>query len=84
MAAGMGKQSNTAQPCRMIPSSAKNINTHLVQDSWRNCLQKHSNQQLTQFFLKGISEGFRGGYGTQATSPKSSKRIYRMRYSTPM
>ena len=60
-----------AQPYRMIPSSA---NTPLVQDSWRHCLQEHPNQQLTQFFLKGISEGFRVGYGTQATSLKSSKR----------
>ena len=58
----------------MIPSSAKRINTPLVQDSWRHCLQEHPNQQLTQFFLKGISEGFRVGYGIQATSPKSSKR----------
>ena len=58
----------------MIPSSAKRINTPLVQDSWRHCLQEHPNQQLTQFFLKGISEGFRVGYRTQAASPKSSKR----------
>ena len=58
----------------MIPSSAKRINTPLVQDSWRHCLQEHPNQRLTQFFLKGISEGFRVGYGTRATNPKSSRR----------
>ena len=58
----------------MIPPSAMKITTPLVQNSWRLGLQEHPNQQLAQFFLNGISEGFRIGYGSDARSPRSSKR----------
>ena len=61
-------------PHQMIPSSAKNIYTPLVQNTWRQYLHQHPNRRLVQFFLKGISEGFRIGYGSYAKGPKSSKQ----------
>ena len=60
-----------AQPYQMIPPSAMKITTPLVQNSWHLGLQEHPNQQLAQFFLNGISEGFRIGYGSDARSPRS-------------
>ena len=61
-------------PHQMIPQSAKNICTPLVQNNWCQYLHQHPNQQLVQFFLKGISEGYRIGYGSNTKGAKSSKQ----------
>ena len=45
-----------------IPSSACQIHTPLRLAAWRMALSNYPNQELAQFFLQGISEGFRIGY----------------------
>ena len=46
--------------CRFL--SAQQIYTPLIYASWQQALLQYPNQQLVEFFLKGISEGFRIGY----------------------
>ena len=50
-----------------IPQSAKHIQTPLRLTAWRQALSSHPNQHLVQFFLDGISEGFRIGYEYQSS-----------------
>ena len=45
-----------------IPQSAQQIHTPLIFGTWQQALLQYPNQQLVEFFLKGISEGFRIGY----------------------
>ena len=49
-------------PPTQIPQSAQQIHTPLIFTTWQQALSQYPNQQLTQFFLQGISEGFRIGY----------------------
>ena len=42
-----------------IPPSACVISTPLLLPAWTNLLAGHPNQKLVQFFLDGISNGFR-------------------------
>jgi len=58
---------------QLIPPSASAINTPLVQSSWGQCLQQHPTQKLVQFFLQGITKGFRIGYKGQREKLKTSK-----------
>ena len=45
-----------------IPSSACQIHKALRLAAWRMALSNYPNQKLAQFFIQGISEGFRIGY----------------------
>ena len=45
-----------------IPQSAQQIHTPLIFGTWQQVLLQYPNQQLVEFFLKGISEGFHIGY----------------------
>ena len=58
-----------------ILSSACQIHTPLWLAAWRMALSNHPNQELAQFFLQGISEGFRIGYNRcSSIKPKPAKR----------
>ena len=45
-----------------VPAQASLIHTPLIIHSWRKALSLHPNQPLVEFFLKGISQGFRIGF----------------------
>lgn len=45
-----------------VPDSACAIHTPLIHSAWSQALAEYPDQTLAQFFLKGITEGFRIGY----------------------
>jgi len=57
-----------------IPPSACVISTPLLLPAWTHLLAGHPNQQLVQFFLDGISNGFRLGFNHTKSSVKSTGR----------
>ena len=61
-------------PPTQIPQSAQLIHTPLIFNTWQQALLQYPNQQLTQFFLQGISEGFRIGYSYHTSSTLKAAR----------
>ena len=57
-----------------VPSTATAVNTPLNVKNWQEALSDHPNRPLVEFFLCGISQGFRIGFKQLANSLKSSKR----------
>ena len=57
----------------LVPPSASEIHTPLVQGSWCQHLQQHPNQELVQYFLQGITKGFRIGYKDHRKELKTAK-----------
>ena len=63
-----GQLSNTSPRISMCSKHT------LLPEAWQDSLTGHPDQELTQFFLKGIQEGFRIGFTTDlAGSLKSSR-----------
>jgi len=60
---------------QLVPPSASAINTPIVQSSWDHYLQQHPNQKLVQYFLQGITKGFRVRYKKHRKKLKRFKRI---------
>ena len=58
-----------------VPESACGIHTPLKHPAWLQALSGHPDQALVQYFLRGITEGFRIGYSSAMEhNLKSSKR----------
>ena len=51
----------------LIPHSAQFVHTPLNAKSWQVYLQSHPNQDLVNYFLDGLTAGFRIGFTTPAT-----------------
>ena len=45
-----------------VPPEASAISTPLNVDNWRKMLADHPNRPLVEFFIAGITEGFRIGF----------------------
>ena len=56
-----------------VPASASRIYTPLIPKRWQYYLVSHPNTDLVEFFLHGISQGFRIGF-QRATNPLHSAR----------
>ena len=57
-----------------IPPSASKIHTPLNPQCWQNYLATHPNQELVQFFLKGLVQGFRIGFNNSINSLHSARK----------
>jgi len=57
-----------------VPQEATYISTPLVPSTWRALLESYPNKQLVQFFISGISQGFRIGFKQMTKPLKSAKR----------
>ena len=57
-----------------VPPSATAITTPLITGNWVSFLANHPNKQLIEFFITGISQGFRIGYNSGQSSLKSASR----------
>ena len=58
-------------PC--IPNTACIISTPLILSHWKHTLATYSYRHLADFFLQGISQGFRIGFSYGSTHLKPSK-----------
>ena len=66
--------SSSAPTTPLVPAEARHIHTPLIVAQWKEALKDYPNQPLAQFFLKGITEGFRIGYNYGPLSLKSARR----------
>ena len=57
-----------------VPPGATVISTPLRVDNWKRMLTDHPNRPLVDFFITGLTEGFRIGFRDQSTPLKSAKR----------
>ena len=58
----------------LVPPQASHIHTPLVIHRWQEALVKHPHQSLVNFFLMGLSQGFRIGYNHSSKEQKSAHR----------
>ena len=58
----------------LVPSGATAITTPLVQVQWQRYLSNHPNNTLVNFFITGISQGFRLGFNRQLSQLKSARK----------
>ena len=66
-----------------VPESAHLIHTPLIPTAWSELLSSYPDQQLVQFFLRGITEGFQIGYSDCVFQGlRSSRKIWKEQYST--
>lgn len=66
----LGQPSTTVR----IPAGATAITTPLQVDNWRRILADHPNRPLVEFFITGLTEGFRIGFKELSKPLKSAKR----------
>jgi len=57
-----------------VPPTAAAITTPLITQSWLSVLANHPNKKLTEFFITGISQGFRIGFNAPQLSSKSASQ----------
>ena len=57
-----------------VPPAARAVNTPLDASNWKKLLVDHPNRPLVDFFISGITEGFRIGFKEQLTPLKSVKQ----------
>ena len=57
-----------------VPCMARVVNTPLNVSNWKALLADYSNRPLIDFFISGITEGFRIGFKEQSTPLKSAKQ----------
>ena len=57
-----------------VSSQVSAVNTPLMIPNWQQALTQHPNQPLVQFFLKGISQGFRIGFNQLPQGLKSARK----------
>jgi len=57
-----------------VPANANSVSTPLIPSTWEALLTSHPNRQLVQFFMSGISQGFRIGFKQPKKTLKSAKR----------
>ena len=58
----------------LVPPEARLVTTPLKALAWSIYLQTYPDQELVQFFLKGITQGFRIGFNYHSQQLKSSKK----------
>ena len=58
----------------LVPSGATAITTPLVQVQWQRYLSNHPNNTLVNFFISGISQGFRLGFNRPLSQLKSARK----------
>jgi len=56
-----------------VPLEARNNSSPLQPRNWRKLLSEHPNRPLVEFFLNGITDGFRIGYRQQPKPLQSAK-----------
>ena len=56
------------------PPSASKIHTPMNPQCWQYYLATHPNQELVQFFLKGLVQGFRIGFNNSINSLRSARK----------
>ena len=56
-----------------VPPGATVISIPLRVDNWKRMLTDHPNRPLVEFFINGLTEGFRIGFREQSTPLKSAK-----------
>ena len=61
-------------PTVRVPPEASAISTPLNVDNWRKMLTGHPNRPLVEFFITGLTEGFRIGFKEQSKPLRSAKR----------
>jgi len=57
-----------------VPHEATAVTTPLKAENWASLLATHPNQELVQFFINGITRGFRIGFKSSPKPLKSAKR----------
>jgi len=57
-----------------VPLEATAISTPLKVNNWRRMLAGHPNRQLVEFFIAGLTDGFRIGFKEQPKPLQSAKR----------
>ena len=58
----------------LVPPQASRIHTPLIISKWQEALLNHPHHLLVDFFLTGISQGFRIGFNHPADKLKSARR----------
>ena len=58
----------------LVPPQASRIHTPLIINKWQEALVNHPHHLLVDFFLTGISQGFRIGFNHPADKLKSARR----------
>ena len=58
----------------VVPPPACKINTPLNTKNWQHCLSPHPNHNLVQYFIDGISNGFRIGISTPVQALQSANK----------
>ena len=66
-----------------VPSLGCDVKTPLDVFAWSHCLSDYSTDPLMQFFIKGISEGFRIGFTYQGTNGRSVRTNLRSALEHP-
>ena len=59
----------------LVSSGATAITTPMVQVQRQKCLANHSSNTLVNFFITGISQGFRLGFNRPLSQLKSARKI---------
>ena len=67
----------------ILPSSAQLITTPLNVWNWHHYLQAHPNQELVQYFITGLTVGFRIGLTSQAPL-RPVKKEHVLSFGTPI
>ena len=57
-----------------VPANATSVSKPLIPSTWEALLTSHPSRQLVQFFMSGISQGFRIGFKQPRKTLKSAKR----------
>ena len=60
--------------CTLVPPGATAITTPLVQVQWLKYLSNHPSHTLVNFFITGISQGFRLGFNRPLSQHKSAHK----------
>ena len=58
----------------LVPPEAANITTPLNHEKWKMYLSDHPDIALTEFFITGITQGFRLGFHTTLSSLKPARK----------
>jgi len=61
----------------LVPPEACLVTTPLKAPEWFIYLQTHPDQELVQFFLKGIKQGFRKGFNYHSQQLNPSRKIWK-------
>lgn len=63
-----------APEASLVPPEATAVSTPLHPSEWQILLEEHPNKPLTDFFMSGISQGFRIGFNQPSNMLKSARK----------